>query len=276
MSPVIYPVPEIPQETYLATRQVFNIQHIYLRIGDQLGEILDEIDLAHLDPTSLLTRDAICRLVLATNFQYAETLHDSAASEATLKRMDWKYAMHLPIKHPGITAAALCEFRQNLCLVPKGMDDFDTIFKRLASIGLFHEPSTSASHVVEMLSCVCSITRFYKLNQSMKNALSFLVAVEPDWLRANALPHWYVRYKTGGLGQSTYNRSEMIEKAATIGADITQLLSSLQASHRMQHIMRAPEIAMLFHVLEEEYIMDAGSIRWRLPACASCTCHHQN
>ena len=73
----------VPAETATAARKIYNIQHIYLRIGDELDSILQGIDLAQLDPSASLNSDAVYRLALVTAFQYAELLPDPLAQTSS-------------------------------------------------------------------------------------------------------------------------------------------------------------------------------------------------
>src|SRR5256885_710267 len=86
----------------------------YRLIGDQLYALYDNAafaDLYHaegkpaLPPVDLL-------FVLA--FQALEDLGDRAAADAVRLRLDWKYALHLPLDHAGFNFPVLSDFRTRL------------------------------------------------------------------------------------------------------------------------------------------------------------------
>lgn len=194
---VLVPVLHVPEDTFHAARRIYSIQHGYLRIGDQLSKILAAIDLRLLDPSAGLDGDTVLRLALTTAFQYSEGLPDQAASEATLRRIDWKYALFLPVNHPGISPAALCAFRQRLYPSRRGMREFGLFFDQLVKIGLpAGLPADSAGTeqpwcAEQILSLVCDLSRLHRLKLAMKMALGVLSSTRPDWLRTVVRPYWY-------------------------------------------------------------------------------------
>ncbi|MBE0687202.1 MAG: hypothetical protein IH585_14525, partial [Anaerolineaceae bacterium] len=127
----------IPYETSLAAHQMYNAQNNYLRIGDRLESIAEKIHLSLFDSTSILDQLTIFLLALASSFQYAELLPDSLASNASLKRMDWKYALYLPANHPGIHKNVLCNFRQGLHSSSKAIHEFGKLLQIVSEFGLF-------------------------------------------------------------------------------------------------------------------------------------------
>jgi hypothetical protein len=275
MTMIARPDPQIPDETFQAARKMYNLQHVYLRIGDELETILENLDLTLFDPTAGLKQDMVFRLALVTAFQYAETLPDPAGSEATLKRMDWKYALYLPVQFPGIRSASLSEFRHNLSASPKGLKEFDCLLHRLEAFGLYRGLADRLPESAEVLSIICKITRINRLNQAMKEALGAIVSIDHDWLRVHALPHWYERYKTGRSGSPEQaENSQLLEEARLLGSDISWLLNVLERQNAVE-LSRQPEIRRLARLLEEEYSQDGDGLTWRMPGCKLCSCHHR-
>lgn len=274
MGSTIKPVPDIPAETLQAARRVYHLEHIYMLVGDQLCEILTAVDLQLLDPTFSLGSSMTTRLALVTAFQYAEHLPDPLAADATLKRMDWKYALHLPLQHPGIGAPVLCQFRQNLYASPAAMKEFRGLLKPLGALGLYGREVLKTLDPAEALLVICQVSRLYFMKEAMKAALSMLVSRDPDWLRVNALPHWYTRYQTGRLNKSIDpNPNNAEDEAKAIGADMGQLLSRLcQPGCR---VLRAqPEIIHMARLWEEQFFQDDSGLQWRLPGCANCSSNY--
>ena len=269
------PLKNIPPDTYQAAREIYNLENVYLTIGDRLEQMLDDIRLDYLDPTSSLAGESVIRAALVTAFQYAESLPDLAASEAVQKRMDWKYALRLPLKHPGITALSLCNFRQNLKDSPKAIDQFGLLLQRLGNVGLYARISSHPLEPLAVLFSICQTTRFSLLHQGMKTVLGMLVSCAPDWMREHALPHWYIHYTSERIPTSAVGEASIsLEEANTLGTDILVLLDALERDHLSDLLQRA-EIQHLSRLWEEQYRIFGNDVQWRLPGCLNCSSYRQ-
>ena len=202
MNPDRKSIGEIPVDTYHAARQVYNLKHIYLLIGDQLDDILAKIDLPMLDPRAYQDRATIARLAMVTAFQHAELLPDVVASDATRKRMDWKYALRLPVHHQGVSEAALCAFRQGLYESRMAAQEYECILQQLKQVGLFGVNANMPLNSEEVLLNVCQITRLYRLYTGMKAALGVLVSTAPNWVRTYMPPTGTSGTPPGGSSSS--------------------------------------------------------------------------
>ena len=95
--------PHIPPYTAHAARAAFGPENPYLLIGDRLCCWLEALDGGPLRDTFLdgpRWDDLVLSMV--TLFQYIEQVPDREAADAVRTRLDWKYALHLPIDYPGI------------------------------------------------------------------------------------------------------------------------------------------------------------------------------
>lgn len=265
-------IPNLPSETVVEARKVYNIHHIYLRIGDQLETLLAALDPRLLVPAGAPGNPTALRLALATAFQYAERLPDPLAAEATLKRMDWKYALHLPVRHPGLTAEALGEFRQALFSFPSGLHEFGLLLEALSPTGLFSKSQSQALDALQALDTVCQSTRVYWLNQHMRSALSALAVTAPEWLRQNTQPHWYEHYRS-----SDAQPGEMFidpqQEAQALGEDACRLLTAAR-QHPALSMTALPEINELKNLCEKQFYRDESGFHWRLPGCLGCARNH--
>ncbi len=181
-------------------RQIFNLEQVYVQIGDHYSEIRAALHLPLLDPSASLDAETVFRLGLITAFQYAEGLADLAAAQAITNRRDWRYALHLPANYPGFSAPLMCKFRASLYFSSQAAGEFEQMLACLRQMGLFSVQG-DAREAEKVVSWVCGINHYMQLKQSMKSAISSLAANDPEWLRSNALPHWYQRYRTGRLDQ---------------------------------------------------------------------------
>ena len=259
----------IPADTYKAAREIYNLQHVYLQIGDQFEQIFAGANLQRINPRLHASQQTAARLSLVSAFQYAEGLPDPVASEASRKRMDWKYALHLPVHHQGFLSTMLCSFRQELYASSQALAELDYILEQLQSFGLFREATEVPLRAVSVLPVVCQFTRLNNLTLGIKKAISILSAYEPRWLMNNMPPYWYGRYKTGPLRQvSTASDAEMQKEAVRLGEDIQYLLNQLQ-EQGMTKILDLPEIQNVKHLLAEEFITDEDGFHWQRSECSS-------
>ncbi|HZW02582.1 MAG TPA: transposase [Anaerolineaceae bacterium] len=270
MSSPLKPMHTIPIDTFDAARKVYNLAHVYLIIGDRLQTLLKSADLTRLDPASSLDAPTALRLAMVTAFQYAESLPDSAAEEAIRRRMDWKYALHLSLDHPGYSGETLCQFRRNLFSSSESLADFHQLLIFLGEAGLYSKADLKSIDAIEVLTTICQISRIARLNQVMKRELSRLVGQTPDWLRANAPPHWYARYATGRLGRLvSLEPAEMVVTAERLGADLDTLIGLYQRE-RLKDTDDPSGIGFLNQLLEEQFIRNGDGLHWRFPGCLDC------
>jgi transposase len=250
MHPVSFP--PLPADTVCAAKSVFHIENLYLVIGDQLDHLFGDLNRDELDAFSARPTGVPFILAMVTIFQFAEDLPDHQAAEALRTRMDWKYALHLPLDYPGIDHTELGEFRQRLRLDPGGQRVFQRLLARLARLGLLGSKDKRRAHIDGVLKAVDTLSRVEELAEAMSLALETLAARQPDWLRAMSLPHWYGRY---GPKLATLYRSSCKEEhealARAIGADISYLLEAIAEAD-------VPDLALLPEVQALDPIMAAA------------------
>lgn len=104
----------IPEETARAARAAFPRGNRYLRLRDELGLLFRNEDFAPLYSHRGQPAYSPWRLALVTVMQFMENLSDRQAAEAVRARLDWKYALALPLADPGFDHNVLSEFRGRL------------------------------------------------------------------------------------------------------------------------------------------------------------------
>src|SRR5258708_2452418 len=103
---------EIPPPTAAIGQTVLSPTDPYRLIGDHLAEILQDPQFAALyEPTG---RAAVspALLALVPLFQFQENIPDRDAAHQVVVRLDWKYALPLPLDDPGFDFTDLHYFRQ--------------------------------------------------------------------------------------------------------------------------------------------------------------------
>ena len=100
-----------PEETRRVARAAFPKGTFCLDIADALGPIYQDSQFTGLFPRLGQPAAAPATLALATVLQYVEGLSDRQAADAVRGRIDWKYALRLPLADPGFDHTVLSEFR---------------------------------------------------------------------------------------------------------------------------------------------------------------------
>ncbi|MDT8305356.1 MAG: transposase [Anaerolineae bacterium] len=207
-------------------------------------------------------------LALVTYFQYAEGLSDVQAADALRSRLEWKYALHLPVITPVVPETALCRYRQDLFVDPVALREIRKLVQRLAEV---QNGQRGESDVLQMLSTICSLNRLVWLYQAMDEALAVLARREPAWLGEVARPYWYTLYRTIAPQAGDWAGKEVTDRLSlTIGADILYLLEKIEAVADSE-LSSQRAIAVLERMWGEQFERDdAGEIQLR-STCGFCS-----
>ena len=256
--------PPLPADTARAAQAAFRQDNPYLLLGDRLDTLLAGIDLAGLDPEGENALPTLRLLALVTTFQYKENLPDWQAADAARTRLDWKYALHLPLNHPGLNPFSLCVFRCPLLRQKDRQPVFQNLLDGIQaagfSLGSGEEISLQAQAV---LLAVCRVSRLERIAGAMNQALEALAAYKPDLLRLILLPHWYRRYEhSGSITAFPMDPSEQERLALTFAADGYHLLTNLREleASSLQYL---PEINTLAREWKSQFKFKWGRIYWR-------------
>ena len=234
----------LPINTAQAAKSVFNIENLYLAMGDQLDLFLD-LNLADLDAFGEKPTSVLFLLAMVTLFQFAEGLPDRQAADAVRTRLDWKYALHLPMDYPGLDHSALSEFRQRLRCNTAGHATFQRLLTQVAAFGLLGNGDKRQAEVVDVLAAVDALGRAQAAKERTSRALEALAAAHPSWLRAASLPHWYGRYdQTFSAQAPSICPEELDALARAIEADIRHLLQAIEGSD-IPYLALLPEVQAL-------------------------------
>lgn len=195
-------VPPIPRETARNARAVFSSDNFYIQVGEQLEFIVKEVELKYLSLNG--TGETIFPLV--TFFQAMEGLIDPQAMDAIRSRIDWKFALHLPVQAPVFHACALCQFRSEVMSDPLRQFYFQKLIDRLCQLKPSGRDNLEGSRCLHVLEVVEAINRIGHLREAIHQALEVLALHDPEWLQKIALPHWYGRYNNVPQGYFSARR----------------------------------------------------------------------
>lgn len=264
-------LPRIPPETASAARAIFGRNNFYLVIGDHIDELF--AGLIPYNPPDYFkgSKQTVPIFWMVTIFQYLESIPDQQAADAIRKRIDWKYALHLPFDYPGLGAESFCEFRKWMLVEPTGLRNLQVVLARLSEVIDLNGKSSPRQDPQQVIIAVCQNSRLAKIWETLNRALEALAIKNPDWLLTTSLPHWYKRY---GHNQKSINlRVDDLEKitlALAIGADGEYLQKAISQASDLA-LTKLPEILELRRVWDDQFEYIEGKLAWRENYCAGCS-----
>ena len=104
----------IPDQTAAVARAAFPKPNAIMRMRDAFGALFFTSEFAHLYHVEGAPAYSPARLALICVFQFAEGLSDAQTATAVGARIDWKYALALPLTDPAIDPSLLVDFRDRL------------------------------------------------------------------------------------------------------------------------------------------------------------------
>jgi transposase len=223
------PMSILPSETAQLAKTVFNPEDPYLYLGNHITRILEGLSINKLEVNPNEKNRSMLLLAVITIMQYNEGFNDTQAVEAVSVRLDWKYALHLPLHYIYITPESLCEFRSHVRRNLDAKEVFQEILRRLVCENFLMGKARQLDSANQVISELCSLNRLMMLSSSFYSLLESVAACKPDWLRSIALPHWYERYFRMS-DQAFQNMTvEMVQpQASAVGKDCVYLLEAVE------------------------------------------------
>src|SRR3712207_5478014 len=133
----------VPADTAHLARTIFpNKDNPWLQLRDHLGMSSAERDFAARSPTVGHAAAAPQRRALATIMQAGEHLTDRKTATAMRARIDWKYALSLPLDHLGYAGSGLSAFRTRLLAGGAERLRFDPLLAVVRDLGLLKPRGT--------------------------------------------------------------------------------------------------------------------------------------
>lgn len=186
-------IPLVPPDTQAVARAAFPKGNIYVSLRDNLGSIYEDEFFATLFPKRGQPAESPWRLGLICVMQFIENLTDRQTAEAVRSRIDWKYALSLPLTDPGFDFSVLSEFRRRLIEGNAEQLLLDRLLKRLRDLGLM-KPERQRTDSTHVLAVIRNLNRLELLGETLRFALNSLAAAAPDWLINQINSEWFDRY----------------------------------------------------------------------------------
>lgn len=253
----------IPEATAQAARRAFPKGNRYMTLVEVLGPIFTNSDFADLYGHRGRPAAAPARLALVLVFQQIERLSDVAAAEAVRARIDWKYALALPLDDPGFDESILVEFRRRLLTAGAEERLLTLLLETLVDRGLLQARGRQRSDSTHVLALLRTLTRLTLVAETMRHALNALADAAPGWLAAHGDPAWAERYAARveeyRLPQDPAAR-RLLE--TTVGQDGYALLQAVYDPSAPPALRRCPALGILRQVWVQPYY-GPHDVRWR-------------
>jgi len=244
---------EIPEDTAKIGKQLLKADDIYRLIGERLRELLTDEELAWL--YSHLGGPAISPVILAmvTVFQMMEKLPDRVAAKMVVVRIDWKYALHLPLDYAGFHFTNLNHFRQRLIKNKAEYVVFDKLVKVLVEMGFIRTRGKQRTDSMSILGQIAKLSRLELVLETMRVVLVALKKVNQNWLEKNVPAAFLEKY---GVKKQTYKmtKEEVEAELRQAGADGFWLLKQLEEA--LAEVQEMEEVKTMGEIWEQQFEWD--------------------
>jgi transposase len=164
----------------------------YRVIGDHLADVLDDAHFAALYDTTGRAAISPSLLALVTLFQVMENLPDREAAEQVVVRLDWKYALHLPVTDAGFDFSCLCYFRRRLLEHAQERLVFEQVLDKIQALGFIKKRGKQRTDSLAVLGAVRLLSTLEMVTETLRLAVRALAQAAPDWV-ARELPASFVQ-----------------------------------------------------------------------------------
>ena len=249
----------MPAETAAVGKVILRADSPYRLIGEQLFERFSEQDYA--DLYSPEGKPGISPVILAfvTVFQFMEKLPDRQAAESLRMRIDWKYALHLPLTYEGFDFSVLSEFRDRLIEHEAEGRVFETLVQAFRAMGLIKVRGKQRTDSIAMLTKVRRLSRLELVVETLRLAVGALIKADREWSGEILPPSWEGRYGERFVMQR-YTEKEWQEYETHIGEDGQWLLTRLDQGGAPADLKDLPEVQVLRTVWAQQFRAAQGQM----------------
>lgn len=249
--------PEIPEEIRIWGESQLALDNAYRSLGDQLCSFIPEEELTSMYAPGGRSSINPSLLSFVTIFQYLEDIPERVAALWVKTRLDWKYALHLPLDDGGFHYADLCNFRKRLLAHGKESLIFEEVLQKIESLGFLKKRGYQRPDSTHVLAVVRQLSRLENLSEGLRMALKAVEQADMAFYEAK-LPALYRAHWSKPL--SDYQMTEDERKAALVrvGQDIHWLLGFLKTNR--ESFLRFPELEVLQALFSQHFTLQAQAV----------------
>lgn len=243
--------PEMPDDTAQIGQGILKENDPYRLVGDRVNTFLTLKDFRSL--YSELGRGAICPIILSliTVFQFLENIPDRVAAKWAVTRIDWKYALHLPLAWAGFNYSTLSNFRTRLIEHGEERLLFERVLEWVRSLGFiekFGKQRTDSTHII---GCIERLSRLELAWETLRTALHAIEKGAPRWY-GEVIPAAFHQAYAERQSDWRLSKEEAKAKMKEAGADGFWLLDRLDES-APEEVLRLSEVETLREVWEQQF-----------------------
>jgi transposase len=253
----------MPPETAAIGEALLTDDSPYRLVGDQLFVQLSDAEFA--DLYSAEGKPGISPVILAfvTVFQFMEKLPDRQAAEAIRMRLDWKYALHLPLTYAGFDYSVLSEFRDRLLAHEAEGRVFEKLVSEFRVLGLIKERGRQRTDSIAMLTHVRHLSRLELVVETLRVAVGAILKAERAWGEKVIPPSWEARYGERFVMQR-HTPDEWAAHDQQVGSDGQWLIGRLEGAEAPAVIQTLPEVQVLKTVWVQQFRETAGKVAYQV------------
>ncbi len=258
---------EMPADIAAVGAQVLVPTNRYRVIGDHLADLLDDAQFAALYDTRGRHARSPALLAMVTLFQFLEDIPDREAAEQVVVRLDWTYALHLPLGDTGFDHSCLCYFRQRVLDQHQDTLIFETILGKVRALGFLKKRGKQRTDSIAVLGAVRQLSALETVTETLRLAVRALAAADMAWLE-QAVPASFQEQYVDLRPDYRLTTEEQAALFLQVGRDGYWLLDQLATAPAVLHDLAA--ITVLWEVWVQRYARTAGVVVGRAEPVA-CT-----
>lgn len=256
----------IPEDTRRVAQAAFPKGNVNLWIRDEFEQLYQDEDFADLYPVQGQPSWSAWRLALVCVMQFMEDLTDRQAADAVRGRIDWKYALGLPLSDSGFDFSVLSEFRTRLLKGEAESRLLERVLVRLQEKGWLSRGGKQRTDSTHVVSTIHERRRLEALHETLRASLNTLAEAEPAWLQAWVPAEWYERY---GRAVDDYhlpqNKAQRTVYSEQLGADGLALLAQLWQDDAPRELRKLASVEHLRRYWVHHFYVDPVGVHLRPP-----------
>ena len=254
----------VPETTSRTARRAFPKGTLAMVLRDELESIYTDEMFVDLFPKRGRPAEAPWRLAVVTVLQTIEHLTDRQAAEAVRARIDWKYALSLPLDDEGFDFSILSDFRQRLIDTHAETLILEPILTVSRERGWLKAGGKQRTDSTAVLAAVRALNSLESVGESMRAALNDLAKENPEWLLSHLSPDWFDRY-VHRFEMARFPKQESKQQALRrqVGEDVARLLDCVDLPETPSALGQLPSVTRLRQVFAQHYERAQTGVRWR-------------
>jgi transposase len=255
---------EIPEDTAHIGRKTLAETDPYRLVGDRVNGVLSREDF--IDLYSQVGRGAVDPIVLSlvTVFQFLENIPDREAAKWAVIRIDWKYALHMPLTWQGFHYSDLCNFRKRLLAHRAERMVFDKVLEWVGTLGLLKKYSKQRTDSTHFLGAVERLSRLELVWETLRLALSAIRAEAGQWY-GKEIPSAFHEAYVERHSAWRLSKQEVKDEMLKAGTDGYWLLDRL-VERAAPWVLELREVRTLRTVWDQQFEREGDETKTRPPS----------